>query len=97
MEETLGNTVVIGNLLVTEAPARFSLVFTMVGRTSRGIGSIKLRPNSYKKNKTTRQGEEIQWQGNMKTTHRRMIRGTSSSSSPSVSTKATKAPAEKKE
>jgi len=32
----------------------------------------------------------------MKTTHRRMIRGTSSSSSPSVSTKATKAPAEKR-
>ena len=48
---------VIGNLLVTEAPARFSPVFTMVGRTSRGIRSTKLRPNSYEKNKTTRQGK----------------------------------------
>jgi len=56
-EETPGNTVVIGNLLVTEAPARFSPVFTMVGRASREIGSTKLRPNSYEKNKTTRQGK----------------------------------------
>jgi len=56
-EETLGNTVVIWNLLVTEDPARFSLVLTTAGRTSRGIGSTKLRPNSYEKNKTTRQGK----------------------------------------
>jgi hypothetical protein len=48
---------VIGNLLVTEAPARFSPVFTTAGRTSRGIGSTKLCPNSYEKNKTTRQGK----------------------------------------
>ena len=57
LEETLGNTVVIGNLLVIEAPARFSLVFTTAERTSRGIGSTKLCPNSYEKNKTTRQGK----------------------------------------
>jgi hypothetical protein len=57
LEETPGNTVVIGNLLVIEAPARFSPVFTTAGRTSRGIGSTKLRPNSYEKNKITRQGK----------------------------------------
>ena len=57
LEETLGNTVVIGNLLVTEALARFSPVFTTAEGTSRGVGSTKLRPNSYKKNKTTRQGK----------------------------------------
>ena len=48
---------VIWNLLVIEDPARFSTVLTMAGRTSRGIGSTKLRPNSYEKNKTTRQGK----------------------------------------
>ena len=40
---------VIWNLLVIEALARFSPVFITAGRTSRGIGSTKLRPNSYKK------------------------------------------------
>ena len=50
-EETLGNTVVIWNLLVTQAPARFSPLFTTAGRTSKGIGSTKLHPNSYKKEK----------------------------------------------
>ena len=48
-EETPGSTVENGNLLVVEAPASFSLVFATVGRTSRGIGSTKLRPNSYEK------------------------------------------------
>ena len=48
LEETPGNAVVIWNLLIIEAPARFSPVFTTAGRTSRGIGSTKLRPNSYK-------------------------------------------------
>ena len=48
-EETLGSTVENGNLLVAEAPASFSLVFATAGRTSRGIGSTKLRPNSYEK------------------------------------------------
>ena len=48
-EETPGNTMEIGNLLVVEAPASFSPVFAMVGRTSRGIGSTKLHPNSYEK------------------------------------------------
>ena len=42
----------------------------------------------------SRQRGEIQWKGNMKTTHRRMMRGTSSSSSPS--TKETRAHAEKR-
>ena len=56
-EETPVNTVVIWNLLITEAPARFSPVFTTAGGTSRGVGSTKLRPNSYEKNKTTRQGK----------------------------------------
>ena len=48
-EETPGNTVEIGNLLVEEAPASFSPVFATAGRTSRGIESTKLHPNSYKK------------------------------------------------
>ena len=48
-EETLGSTVENGNLLVAEAPASFSPVFATAGRTSRGIGSTKLRPNSYEK------------------------------------------------
>ena len=47
-KETPGNAVVIWNLLITEALARSSPVFTTAGRTSRGIGSTKLRPNSYK-------------------------------------------------
>ena len=50
-EETPGSTVENGNLLVAEAPASFSPAFAKTGRTSRGIGSTKLRPNSY----TTRQ------------------------------------------
>ena len=49
LEETPGSAVEIGNLLVAEAPASFSLVFTTIGRTSRGIRSTKLRPNSYEK------------------------------------------------
>jgi len=48
-EETPGSTVENGNLLVAEAPASFSPVFATAGRTSRGIGSTKLRPNSYEK------------------------------------------------
>ena len=48
-EETLGSAVENGNLLVAEAPASFSPVFAMAGRTSRGIGSTKLCPNSYEK------------------------------------------------
>jgi len=48
-EETPGSAVEIGNLLVAEAPASFSLVFATAGRTSRGTGSTKLCPNSYEK------------------------------------------------
>jgi len=55
-EETPGNIVAVRDLLVKDAPARLSPVPTMAGQSSRGIGSTKLRPNSYKKNKTTRQG-----------------------------------------
>ena len=44
------------DLLVKEAPARLPPAPTTAGRSSRGIGSTKLRPNSYEKNKTTRQG-----------------------------------------
>ena len=47
---------VVRDLLVKDAPARLSPVPTMAGQSSRGIGSTKFRPNSYKKNKTTRQG-----------------------------------------
>ena len=47
---------VVRDLLVKDAPARLSPVPTTAGQSSRGIGSTKLRPNSYKKNKTTRQG-----------------------------------------
>ena len=49
MEETLGNIVVVWNLLVKRALARLSPVSTMAGQTSRGIESTKLRPNSYKR------------------------------------------------
>jgi len=55
-EETPGNIVAVRDLLVKDAPARLSPVPTMAGQSSRGIGSTKFRPNSYKKNKTTRQG-----------------------------------------
>ena len=48
-EETPGSAVENGNLLVAVAPASFSPVFATAGRTSRGIGSTKLRPNSYEK------------------------------------------------
>ena len=48
-EETPGSAMEIGNLLVAEAPASFSSDFATAGRTSRGVGSTKLRPNSYEK------------------------------------------------
>ena len=43
-EETLGNTVVIGNLLVTEALARFSPVFTTAGGHQEGSGQQSCAP-----------------------------------------------------
>ena len=49
LEETPGNTMEIGDLLAAKALASLSPVFPTAGRTSRGIGSTKLRPNSYKK------------------------------------------------
>ena len=56
VEETPGNIVAVRDLLVKDAPARLSPAPTMAGQSSRGIRSTKLRLNSYKKNKTTRQG-----------------------------------------
>ena len=48
----------IGDLLVAEATMSSFLVFATTRGTAReGIGSTKLRPNSYEKNKTTRQGK----------------------------------------
>ena len=50
LEETPGNAVEIGDLLVAEALASSFPVFAMTGGTAReGIGSTKLRPNSYEK------------------------------------------------
>ena len=49
-KETPRNAVEIGDLLVAEATASSFPVFAMTGGTAReGIGSTKLRPNSYKK------------------------------------------------
>ena len=47
-EETPGTIMMVGNLLVKDAPARLSSASKMVGQSSRGIGSTKLCPNSYK-------------------------------------------------
>jgi hypothetical protein len=44
--EALGRKVVAWDLLVEDAPARFSLTFTPAGLSSVGIGSTKLCPNS---------------------------------------------------
>ena len=44
LEETLGKTVVIGNLLVIEAPARFSPVFTTAGGHQEGSGQQSCAP-----------------------------------------------------
>ena len=46
LEETPGSTMENENLLVVETPTSFSLAFAKTGRTSRGIGSTKLHPNS---------------------------------------------------
>jgi hypothetical protein len=47
-KEALGRMVAAWDLLVEDAPARFPSTFTLVGLSSAGIGSTKLRPNSYK-------------------------------------------------
>ena len=49
VEETPRSIMVVWNLLIKDAPARLPLASTFAGRSSRGIGSAKLRPNSYKR------------------------------------------------
>ena len=65
-----------------------------VGTSEEPIPDVRLLQKD--QDQKSRQRGGIQRHENMKTTHRHMIRGTSSSSSSSVSSKATRAPTEKR-